>query len=269
MLQGLQVLQQADMPAPEPPERVHQRAEPMALHQGLARQAHQPAQALGRDPHHAVAVGGGPRRRLGRGLNFTMNEITPRFSLPALHPQSQGRSLTLPRRLDRQGRLGPPLLDGRQVGHEGVDLGGVIGLPGFQVRLGELRDPDQHIDAAEEDVHMPRPEGQLPLLGRDEAVLHRVGDPDGDVEPDDPRRPLERVGRAHQGLDDLGRGQRALQGHESRQQRGGVALRLHAEQLQKGESAQVAAHGRRLRITVGRSASNELYALSHDEFGAH
>ena len=41
---------------------------------------------------------------------------------------------------------------------------------------------------------MPRLEDQLPLLGRDEAVLHRVGDPDGDVEPDDPRRPLERVG---------------------------------------------------------------------------
>ena len=44
-----------DLPLPQPPERVDHRPEPVALHQGLARQAHQPRQALGRHPHDAVA----------------------------------------------------------------------------------------------------------------------------------------------------------------------------------------------------------------------
>ena len=36
----------------------------MGLHQGLARQTHQPGQALGRHPHDAVAVTVGGRLRL-------------------------------------------------------------------------------------------------------------------------------------------------------------------------------------------------------------
>ena len=66
----------------------------------------------------------------------------------------------------------------------------MLGLPGFQLRLGELRDLDQEVDAAEQDVDVSRLEDQLPFLGGDEAVFHRVGDPDGGVEPDDPRAPL-------------------------------------------------------------------------------
>ena len=118
------------------------------------------------------------------------------------------------RRLRR--RLDPALLDGTQVGDEGVDLVGMLGLPGRQFRLADLRDLHQEVDAPEQDVDVLRPEDQLALLGRDEAVLHRVGDPDRGIQPDDPRRPLQRVRRAHQGLDRLGRGRRALQRHQAR-----------------------------------------------------
>ena len=57
----------------------------------------------------------------------------------------------------------PALLDGRQVGDQGVDLAGVLGLPGLQLRLAELRDLDQEVNAAEQDVDVLRPEDQLPF----------------------------------------------------------------------------------------------------------
>ncbi len=91
----------------------------------------------------------------------------------------------------------------------------MIGLPGRQLRLADLRDLHQEVDAPEEDVDVLRPEDQLALLGRDEAVLHGVGNPDRGVQPHDPRRPLQGVRRAHQGLDRLGRGRLALQRHQA------------------------------------------------------
>ena len=51
----LQRFQESGLSPLEPPERVDQRRQPMGLHQGLTRQAHQPRQALGRHPHDAVA----------------------------------------------------------------------------------------------------------------------------------------------------------------------------------------------------------------------
>ncbi len=66
----------------------------------------------------------------------------------------------------------------------------MLGLPGRQFRLVDLRDLHQEIHAPEEDVDVLRPEDQLTLLGRDETILHRVGDPDRGIQPHDPRRPL-------------------------------------------------------------------------------
>ena len=52
------------------------------------------------------------------------------------------------------------------------------------------------------------PDRELAPLGGDEVVLQRVGDPDGGVEADDPRGPLERVRGPHQRLERRGRGRR-------------------------------------------------------------
>jgi hypothetical protein len=114
----------------------------------------------------------------------------------------------------------------------GVDLGGVPGLP-------RPRDPDRRArdlgpegQRPEQDVDVHRLEDELSFLGRDEAVFHRVGDPDRGVEPDDPRRPAARSGPRIKGSIISAEPMRP-QGHQARRQRGGVALRLHAEQLQQ------------------------------------
>ena len=189
---------------------VDQRPEPVALHQGLARQAHQPAQALGRDPHDAVAVGrfaggseaGGSRLAGGWGLTGRVPHASRRGPLPPAtralggvilsvrfagapgdRDGSQGRKRSIPvgRRSTpvRLGRPDPAFLDRRQVGHEGVDLVGVLGLPGFQLRTRRAAQTwTRRSNTAEQDVDMFRLEDQLPFLGGDEAVFHRVGDPD-------------------------------------------------------------------------------------------
>ena len=54
VFQDLQRFQKSRLLPLEPPERVDQRREPVGLHQGLARQTHQPRQALGRHPHDPV-----------------------------------------------------------------------------------------------------------------------------------------------------------------------------------------------------------------------
>ena len=87
------------------------------------------------------------------------------------------------------------LLDRRQVGHRGHRSRRRDRLASLQLRLAELRDLDQQVDAPEQDVDMLRLKDQFPFLRRDETVFHRVGDPDRGVEPDDPRRPFERVCR--------------------------------------------------------------------------
>ena len=128
-----------------------------------------------------------------------------------------------------------------------IDSSGVLGLPGLQLRLAKLGDLDQKVDAAEQDVHMLRPEDQLAFLGRDEAVFHRVGDPHGGIETDDPAAPLSEWAARISGLDHFGRRPTSLERHQARRQRGGVALRLHAEELHHRESTQVAAQCPRLR----------------------
>ena len=61
------------------------------------------------------------------------------------------------------------MLDGVQVGDQGIDLVGVIGLPRRQLVLADPRDLHQEVDAPKQDVDVLRAEHELALLGRDEA----------------------------------------------------------------------------------------------------
>ena len=113
---------------------------------------------------------------------------------------------------------------------------------------------------------MLRLEDELPFLGGDEAVFHRMGHPHRGIETDDPCRPLERVGRSHQGLDHLGRRRRPLERHQARRQRRGLALRFHAEKLHHRESTQISAQCPRLRNAVKTrcSSSKPMLRSFHD-----
>ena len=102
-------------------------------------------------------------------------------------------------------RLDPTLLDRVQVGDQGVDLGGVLGLPRRQIVLADPAICTRKSTPRSRISTCSGPEHELALLRRDEGVLHRVRHPDRGIEPDDPRRPLERVRRPHQRLDRLGR----------------------------------------------------------------
>ena len=120
----------------------------------------------------------------------------------------------------------------------------------------ELRDLGKQVNAPEQDVDMLGLKDELPFCAVDEAVFHRVGDPNDGIETDDPRGSLERMGRAHERLDHLGRGRSSLERHQARRKRGGVALGLHAEELHHREAAEIAAHGPRLRSAVKTRCSS-------------
>jgi hypothetical protein len=121
--------------------------------------------------------------------------------------------------------------DGVEFGHDGGDRRLVFGLPGGDVRLGDVRRPGEEVHGLEEDVDVRGPDGERPALGLDEAIFQRVSDPDRGVEADDPRGPLERVGGAHQGFED-GRGSvGGLDVEKPFREEGRLALRFGAEQL--------------------------------------
>src|SRR6478752_7213761 len=83
----------------------------------------------------------------------------------------------------------------------------------------------------------------------------------GRVQADDPGRALERVGGAHQRLDQLGRPARALQRQQAGRQERRLALRLDAEQLHHRVSAQVLIHNPRLRNAAKTRRSSRIPTL--------
>ena len=103
---------------------------------------------------------------------------------------------------------------------------------------------------------MLRLKDDLALLRRDEAVFHGVGDAHRGVETDDARGSLERMGRAHERLDQLRVWPMPFERHQSRGKRGGMALGLHAEELHHRETTQIATHGPRLRNAVKTRCSS-------------
>ena len=70
ILQALERFQQPGLTALQEQERIDERAEPAGLDQRLARQAHQPREALGRHSHDAV----GGLGRAGPGLGDAFGE---------------------------------------------------------------------------------------------------------------------------------------------------------------------------------------------------
>ena len=83
-----------------------------------------------------------------------------------------------------------------------------------------LCDLCQQIHALKQDVNMLGLEDDLSLLRRDEAVFHCVGDPYRGIETDNPRSAFKRMCRAHEWLDDFGRGRSTLECHQARRKRG-------------------------------------------------
>ena len=67
--------------------------------------------------------------------------------------------------------------------------------------LGRCRNLLQQVDPTKQDINVSRRELDAALLGRDETVFHDVSDPAGRINPDDPRGPLDRMGRPHHLID--------------------------------------------------------------------
>ncbi len=72
---------------------------------------------------------------------------------------------------------------------------------------------------------------QAPFLGADQAILHHMGHAHPGVDPDNPRRALERVGGAHAGFKLVGLGRVTLQRQQAGAEDLGLGLGLQAEQL--------------------------------------
>ena len=68
-------------------------------------------------------------------------------------------------------------LNRRQVGHQGIDGGGVLGLPGLNLRLIDLCDLNEQVHAPEQDVDMLRLEDQLSLSAPPRSSLPLHGRP--------------------------------------------------------------------------------------------
>ena len=67
----------------------------------------------------------------------------------------------------------------------------MLGLPGRELVVGDLGDLTEQVDRAEQDIAVRRSEHDGSFLGGDERVFQGVSDPDGGIDADDPRRPLE------------------------------------------------------------------------------
>ncbi|MCY1355688.1 hypothetical protein D9M69_421190 [compost metagenome] len=90
-------------------------------------------------------------------------------------------------------------------------------------------------------------------LRGDQAVFHRVGHAHAGVEPDDARRALERMRRAHARLQVLGGGRVALQRQQPGVEDFGLRFGLEREQLEQRGVAQLFGVHARLRASAWRS----------------
>ena len=140
--------------------------------------------------------------------------------------------------------------DPRERGQLRVDFRTSRVLPLADGGLVGAGDAGQQIGGREQHVDVRAPQRHAPLLRGHETVFHRVSHAHAGVEPDDPRRALERVRRAHAGVELIGLRRVALQ----REQAGGEDQRLgvgfHAEELQQREVAEILVDHARLRCNA-------------------
>ena len=159
-----------------------------------------------------------------------------------------------------------PSLDGGQVGYQFLDLVTMGRLPRLLLSLRNLRDLHQQVHTYQKRVDVRRLKPDLAFLSRDQAIFHRVRHPHRRAQAHDPRRAFQRVRRAHQGLDHLGRRTSALQRHQALRQHSQPLFRLHVEQVHHRKTAQVVAHCPMLRKAAKtRCSSRKLTLRSSQE----
>ncbi len=80
------------------------------------------------------------------------------------------------------------------------------------------------------------------MLRGHETIFHGMSHANGRRQVHDARRSFQGVRRSHERFQLLRRAATPLELQQSGRERTGLALRLHAEQLQHGEIAQVVGH---------------------------
>lgn len=111
------------------------------------------------------------------------------------------------------------------------------------------RDARQQVGRREEGVDLVAAERDRSPLGADEAVLHDMGDSHADVQADNPRGPLQRMGGAHGQFELIRRGIVFLQCEQRAGQHVGLGRRFLAEQVEHRDVGPAGAHAR-LRFSV-------------------
>ena len=87
----------------------------------------------------------------------------------------------------------------RSVGHQSIDLDGVVGLPCLNFRFAKLRDLGQHVNTSKHNVDMICWRVHLALSERRRSNLPSRGRPARPRRDRQSCRPLERVGRCIKG----------------------------------------------------------------------
>ena len=125
---------------------------------------------------------------------------------------------------------------------------------GTDVRPGA--DPGQQVRAPKQRVDMTRAQAQPVLLRRDQQVFHGMGQPDPCIQVEDTRGALQRMRRAHAGIQRGAVGRIALQFQQPGIQHRGLRLGLLPEQLQHRCVAQAVAHARLPTSACSRAVSS-------------
>ena len=234
----------------------HQKGlEALGFDQGFTRQVEQAVQALGRDPQDPLAAFGqalGTPRRLrcclDRDLNLWLNH---RLRGPLGHSwrghQQQLRHIKLGRRHPRTGRRRVQQLI--HVCHIAVNVLRRDGIAGGG-------DAHQQIGALQQRVNMLALQVQAAFLGTDQAVFHDMGHAHAGIHADNPRRPLQGMGRPHAGFQLVGLGRVALQRQQAFVEHLGLGLGLQAEQLKQRGVAHLLGGHVRLRVIALSSCSS-------------
>ena len=97
---------------------------------------------------------------------------------------------------------------------------------------------------------------QAPFLRADQAIFHDMGNADPGLDPDNPRRALERVGRAHAGFQLIGLGRVTLQRQQTGIEHLGLGFGLQTEQLQQRGVAHLLGGHVRLRVIAPSNCSS-------------
>jgi len=140
----------------------------------------------------------------------------------------------------RQGRQFRQLGDAGDGVQGPVDLRRVGGQPRFGARVVQARQLHDQVDARQQHVDPFRREFQAAMLGSNKTVFHAVRQLHHHLQADDGGRALDRVRRAHHRLDGGGVARMAFHGQQAVGENLGLAVRLHAEQVQHGKGTQVA-----------------------------